>query len=118
MLRMKPIADARKAESYYAKSDGGYYLADDDLRREWGGKGAGLLGLDGTPDFEEFKRLVHGLDPNTGKQVTASVPKGVTTALERGDSRIHDALWEAARETMADLERHATTRVRKGGKQE
>jgi TrwC relaxase len=39
-------------------------------------------------------------------------------AIERGDSRIQDAFWEAARETVADLERYATTRVRKGGKQE
>ena len=132
MLRMKPIADARKAESYYAKSDGGYYLDADDLHREWGGNGAALLGLSGAPDFEQFKNLVHGLDPHTGKQltakliedrvpgwdVTASVPKGVTTALERGDARIHAVLWEAARETMADLEQLATTRVRKGGKQD
>jgi conjugative relaxase-like TrwC/TraI family protein len=132
MLRMKPIADAGKAESYYAKSDGGYYLDSGDLRRVWGGKGADLLGLSGSPDFEQFKRLVHGLDPHSGLQltaklidtrvpgwdVTASVPKGVTTALERGDHRIHAILWEAARETMAELEQLATTRVRKGGRQE
>ena len=40
MLRMRPVADARKAESYYAKSDRGYYLGDDDLYREWGGNDA------------------------------------------------------------------------------
>lgn len=132
MLRMTPITDAKKAEEYYSKSDGGYYLEAGDLHREWGGKGAALLGLTGPPDFEQFKRLVHGLDPRTGKQltakliedripgwdVTASVPKGVTSALERGDRRIQAALWEAGREAMADLERYATTRVRKGGKQE
>ena len=51
------------------------------------------------------------LIPHTGEQltakliddriaawdVTASVPKGVTIALERGDDRIHDAIWEAGR---------------------
>ncbi|MGH7171012.1 MAG: MobF family relaxase, partial [Gemmataceae bacterium] len=132
MLRFTPIANAKHAESYYSKSDGGYYLQTGDLHREWGGKGAGLLGLSGPPDYEQFKRLIHGLDPHTGEQltaklieeripgwdVTASVPKGVTTALERGDPRIRQALWDAAREAMADLESTATTRVRKGGRQE
>ena len=118
MLRISPIADARKAEGYYAKSDGGYYLKAEDLGREWGGKGAAMLGLTGPPDFEQFKRLIHGLDPHTGEQLTAkliedrlagwdvtvSVPKGVTTALERGDDRLREALWEAGREAMADIE--------------
>ena len=132
MLRFHPIADAKAAEAYYSKSDGGYYLDADDLRSEWLGRGAEQLDLSGKPDFEHFKRLIHGLDPRTGEQltaklidnripawdVTASIPKGVTIALERGDSRIQDALWEAARDTIADLEQYATTRVRKGGKQE
>ena len=86
----------------------------------------------GPPDYEQFKRLIHGLDPHTGEQftakliedrvpgwdVTASVPKGVTTALERGDRRIRDVIWEAGRKAMAELEEMATTRVRKGGRQE
>ena len=60
----------------------------------------------GRPDYEQFKRLIHGLDPHTGEQltakliedripgwdVTASVPKGVTTALERGDARIRQGV--------------------------
>ncbi len=132
MLRFTPIENARHAESYYSKSDGGYYLQAEDLHREWGGKGAEMLGLSGPPDYEHFKRLIHGLDPHTGEQLTAkliedripgwdataSVPKGVTTALERGDTRIRQALWDAGREAMADLEAMATTRVRKGGRQE
>ncbi len=132
MLRIQPIADAKAAESYYSKSDGGYYLQADDLRREWGGKGAHTLGLSGPPDYEQFKRLIHGLDPHTGEQLTAKLvehripawdvnlhcSKGVTVALERGDTRIQGAFWEAVREAMADIETLATTRVRKGGKQE
>lgn len=122
MLRFHPVASAKAALAYYAKTDGGTYYANGELRQEWLGKGAELLGLSGTPDFEHFKRLIHGLDPHTGEQltsklienripawdVTASIPKGVTIALERGDTRIQDALWEAARETIADLEQHGT----------
>ena len=132
MLRFTPIDNARQAEHYYSKSDGGYYLQADDLHREWGGQGAAMLGLLGAPDYEQFKRLIHGLDPRTGEQltakliedrvpgwdVTASVPKGVTTALERGDERIRDVIWAASRKAMAELEELATTRVRKGGKHE
>jgi conjugative relaxase-like TrwC/TraI family protein len=132
MLRFTPIENARQAEHYYSRSDGGYYLDDHDLHREWGGKGAALLGLSGPPDYEQFRRLIHGLDPRTGEQltakliedripgwdVTASVPKGVTTALERGDGRIRDVLWRAGRQALADMEEMATTRVRKGGRQE
>ena len=126
---MMPIADARRAERYYTKSDGGYYLGQDELHTEWGGKGAALLALSGQPEFEQFQRLIHGLDPKSANQltaklideripawdVTASVPKGVTLALECGDSRIQQMIWEAGREAMADIEAYATTRVRKGG---
>lgn len=132
MLRFKPIADAGRAELYYSKSDGGYYLDGGELRREWGGQGARMIGLSGEPEFEQFKRLIHGLDPWRGGQltaklvedripawdITASMPKGVTIALERGDGRIRELLWQANREAIADLERFATTRVRKGGQQE
>jgi conjugative relaxase-like TrwC/TraI family protein len=132
MIRINPVASARKAEDYYAKTDGGYYLKPGDLHREWGGQGAARLGLAGPPDFEQFKRLVHGRHPFTGERltarldadrlpawdVTASVPKGVTTALERGDSRIQGAIWEAGREAMALLEGYAATRVRGDGRHE
>ena len=91
-----------------------------------------MLGLTGPPDFEHFKRLMHGLDPHTGEQltakliedripawdVTASVPKGVTIALERGDDRIQDAIWGIGAGSDGQLEDYATTRVRVDGKQE
>jgi conjugative relaxase-like TrwC/TraI family protein len=131
-LRFTPIENARQAEHYYSRSDGGYYDQPDGLHREWGGRAAAMLELSGPPDYEQFKRLIQGLNPHTGDQltakliedrvpgwdVTASVPKGVTTALERGDGRIQDVIWSAGRKVMAELEEMATTRVRKGGRQE
>lgn len=132
MLRMKPIQSANRAILYYEKSDAGYYKGTDGLHCEWGGKNADRLGLEGEPDYQHFKNLIHGLDPHTGKQLTAklidgripawdvtgSVPKGVTTALERGDSRIQGAIWDAFREAIGMLEGYATTRVRTGGQQD
>jgi conjugative relaxase-like TrwC/TraI family protein len=130
MLRFRPLADAKAALSYYGKSDGGYYLDGSDLRREVGGKLAEMLGLSPTPDFQQFERLLNGLHPKSGEQltaklvdhrlagwdVTASVPKGVTIAAERGDRRVSAAIWEAGREAMADLEQNITTRERAGGR--
>jgi conjugative relaxase-like TrwC/TraI family protein len=130
MLRFRPLADAKAALSYYGKSDGGYYLDGSDLRREVGGKLAEMLGLSGEPDPQQFERLLNGLHPKSGEQltaklvdnrlagwdVTASVPKGVTIAAERGDRRVSAAIWEAGREAMADLEQNITTRERAGGR--
>ena len=130
MLNMVPLRDAKRAEEYFGKSDGGYYITDDQLRREWGGKAAHRLGLHGSPQPEAFRNLLNGCDPHTGKQLTAmiiedritawdmtaSLPKGVTTAMEGGDSRIQPLFWQAANEAMEDVERMATTRVRKGGR--
>ena len=131
MLRFHVISNAKAAEAYYRKTDGGAYYANSELRQEWLGRGAEELGLTGAPDFEHVTRLIRGLDPHTGAQltaklvdhripawdVTASIPKGATIALERGDESVRDALWQAVRETVADLERYATTRVRKGDQQ-
>jgi conjugative relaxase-like TrwC/TraI family protein len=131
MLRMKPVQSAERAELYYATSDAGYYADTDELQARWCGKGAAMLGLTGPPTFEQFKRLIHGLDPHSGEQLTAKlvwnripawdattcVPKGVTSAKERGDDRIEGAVWRAADKSLAMMEDYATTRVRVGGQQ-
>lgn len=133
MLGMNPIKgkDVGIVAAYFGQSDGGYYLDGKELRREWGGKGAAELGLTGKPEYEQFHRLIHGLDPHTGEQLTArltddrvacwdftgSVPKGVTSALERGDKRIATAIYDTMNETMAEVEKMAMTRVRKGGEE-
>src|SRR5690348_10035514 len=139
MFRMKPVGNgergeraARRADLYYEKSDAGYYQGKDHLQPEWGGQLAERLGLEGPPDYEHFKRLIRGLDPHTGGQltaklvdhripawdVTASVPKGVTVARLRGDERIPGLIRLANRRAMDELERFATTRVRIDGRQE
>jgi len=139
MLRMKPVGKgergARRAELYYAKTDAGvgYYRDRDGLHSEWLGQGAITLDLAGrTPDYEHFKRLLRGLDPWSGDQLTArlrddripcwdltvSMPKGPTLAIERGDGRVLAAFRESYREAFALLERYATTRVRLDGRQE
>lgn len=109
MLRFQVITDVKSLATYLGKSDGGYFVAQEGLHREIGGKAAGLLGLDAKPDWDKFNLLLQGLNPQSGDQltskllddripgwhVTASVPKGVTIALEMGDARVHDVIWDA-----------------------
>ena len=106
MLRFTPIQDAGAAAGYYGKTDGGYYLDGPELHREVGGRGAEFLGLLDKPDFRQFERLLNGLHPLTGERLTArlvedrvagwdmtaSVPKGVTEAIEGGDERVRALL--------------------------
>ncbi len=129
MLNMTPLKNAKRAEEYFGKSDGGYYLKDGGLLREWGGKLASRLALDGTPELEQLRHLLQGRDPHSGKQLTAklidkrlagwdltaSLPKGVTTLMECGDDRVSLLFHEANREAMEDVERIAVTRVRRKG---
>src|SRR5436309_1195669 len=121
MMLMNPIKDAAEAAKYFGKSDGGYYLDGSGLRRTWGGKEAERLGLTCRPEFEQFNRLLHGLDPHTGKQLTAlltedrlagwdftaSLPKGVTQAIERGDTRILDLFYRVGDASMEDVQGYA-----------
>lgn len=132
MIRLKPVSSGKRAEDYYGKTDGGYYHQDSGLRCRWVGSGAPKLGLTGPPTFEQFKNLIHGLDPHSGDQLTArlrdnripawdmtaSVPKGVTEAIEGGDERAHDAVWRVLNATVSKVESYASTRVRVDGRQE
>jgi conjugative relaxase-like TrwC/TraI family protein len=132
MLLMNPIKDAARAAGYFGKGDGGYWLDGYRLRCEWGGDLMERLGVSDTPTEEQLSRLLHGLHPVTGKQmtalltedrlagwdVTARLPKGVTQALERGDTRILSLFHAAGDAAMEDVQAHAATRVRVDGKEE
>lgn len=65
MLRIPPIASVSEAELCKAKSDSDYYLGPDDKRRGWDGRGAEQLGLTGSPEYEQFERLIHGIGPQS-----------------------------------------------------
>ncbi len=128
MIRFTPIKDAEAAAGYYGRTDGGYYMDDAGLRREMGGKLAQQLGLDGEPTLDQLTRMLNGLHPLTGKKLTArlvknricgtdltaSLPKEVTEAIEGGDSRVEKAVWDSLRRTLEEVEERVTTRVRKG----
>src|SRR5580692_9336519 len=68
MIRITQQNSAGDAKRYYATAD--YYSQGQEIVGRWGGKGADLLGLDGTVDKFSFDRLCDNLHPQTGEPLT------------------------------------------------
>ena len=133
MLFINHSANAQAAKGYFTEelAQADYYLKDaQQVKGEWHGLGAKLLGLEGPIDKDAFYALCDNKDPTTGHQLTARLradrrvtydftfdaPKGVTLAYELGgDERIRDAMQQSVRETMAEIEQAMAVRVRKSG---
>lgn len=131
MLSITPRSDASQVKRYHEAD-----LPDDELngggprKAHWFGKAKELLGL---PDFatkEHFDRLCDNLHPLTGEQLTSrnradrvvaydftfNCPKSVSLLYAlAGDKRIKEAFLRSVRETMQEVEKEVTCRVRKGG---
>jgi conjugative relaxase-like TrwC/TraI family protein len=133
MLRVRPISSVDQAKSYFATPD--YYLGDgeQELKGQWRGKGARMLGLSGEVKQADWHALCDNINPQTGEQLTIRqkanrivgydwnfhVPKSVSLLYaETLDERILDAFRQSVDETMLDAEADMATRVRKGGKDE
>ncbi len=131
MLRINAIPNSEAAKAYYGLAD--YLIEGQEQEAHWHGKGAELLGLRGKIDQNVFEVLCDNINPNNGKQLTAkhienrrvgydftfSVPKSVSLAYSLGlDNRIPDDFRGAVADTMAEMEREMSTRVRQKGKDE
>ncbi|MBX3352968.1 MAG: relaxase domain-containing protein [Phycisphaeraceae bacterium] len=136
MLRIHQCRSAAAAQSYFtqglARED--YYTEGLEIAGAWQGRAAERLGLlkyhDGAVERDAFAALTENRHPRTGERLTLRhkdnrtvgydmnfhAPKGVSLlhAVHK-DSRIADAFRTSVRETMQEIERHAETRVRKGG---
>jgi conjugative relaxase-like TrwC/TraI family protein len=133
MLRVRPNSSVDQAKSYFATPD--YYLGDgeQELKGQWRGKGARMLGLSGEVKQADWHALSDNLNPQTGERLTIRqksnrtvgydwnfhVPKSVSLLYaETLDERILDAFRGSVDETMRDAEADMATRVRKAGKDE
>jgi conjugative relaxase-like TrwC/TraI family protein len=131
MIRITQQNSAGDAKRYYATAD--YYSQGQEIVGRWGGKGAALLGLEGTVDKFSFDRLCDNLHPQSGEPLTVrtrterrvgydftfSVPKSVSLLFSlSGDEGILDAFRGAVDETMREIEAEMKTRVRTKGKDE
>ena len=126
MLRIIQTKSSSGAKSYYSKSD--YLSEGQELTGYWYGKAAKWLGLHGTVEKECFDRLCDNRHPRSGDQLTIRnregrtvgydfnfhAPKGISVAYELlGDERILEAFNSAVDQTMEEIEKDASTRVRK-----
>ncbi len=131
MIRITQQNSAGDAKRYYATAD--YYSQGQEIVGRWGGKGAALLGLEGTVDKFSFEWLCDNLHPQTGEPLTVrtrtertvgydftfSAPKSLSVLYAlSGDEGILDAFRGAVDETMREIESEMKTRVRRKGKDE
>ncbi len=124
-MRVFHQKSAERGKEYYAASD--YYEnGPEQLKGQWVGTGAELLGLHGEIEKSHFDRIVDNLHPFENKKltprnhanrrvltdITFSAPKSVSILFGvTGDYAIAGAVQEAASETFDDLELDAQTRV-------
>lgn len=113
------VAKSGHAARYYTEPQAGTF------RSEWIGKGAAELGLLGSVEPPDFKRLLDGYQPNGDKLVqnlradrvagydcTFGAPKSISLGiLVEGDTRLLEAHREAIAHTYAALEAGAQSRT-------
>ncbi|MFV0442772.1 MAG: MobF family relaxase, partial [Planctomycetaceae bacterium] len=129
--RIIESTSAAQATSYYSTAD--YYTEGQELSGVWRGRGARMLGLDGTIDSKDWDSLCNNRDPESGDRLTLRtkvnrrvgydlnfhVPKSVSVLhVFTGDERLLDAFRDSVRETMTEMEFEMQTRIRKRGKSE
>lgn len=136
MLRIFQCRSAASAQSYFtqglARED--YYTEGLEITGAWQGRAAERLGLlkynDAAVERDAFAALTENRHPRTGERLTLRhkdnrtvgydmnfhAPKGVSLLYGvHKDGRIAEAFRTSVHETMQEIERHAETRVRKGG---
>lgn len=132
MLRVIP---SHNAKEYFSKclSKEDYYTEGQEIRGDWHGLAAELLGLSGPVTQDAFNALCDNVRPDTGERLTQRTnkdriagydfnfhcPKSVSVVYEfTKDERILTAFRSAVNQTMQEIETEAKTRVRQGGANE
>jgi conjugative relaxase-like TrwC/TraI family protein len=141
MLTAKPQMNLASAQEYFREhlAVGDYYAENQQVAGEWFGLGAEKLGLKGQVGEKEFLALCNGLNPSSGKCLTArmnsvrqeegrsvanrrvfydftlSPPKSVSVVGLCRDDRILALHHQAVKKALSELEKFAETRVRKSG---
>jgi conjugative relaxase-like TrwC/TraI family protein len=144
MLSAKPQLNLQSAREYFREHlcAGDYYSAGREVRGEWVGQGAEMLGMKGAVNEGDFLALCEGRNPATGERMTArlnsvrehdgrmvanrrvfydftlSPPKSVSVVGLLQDDRILALHDRAVLDSLRELEKFAETRVRKAGADE
>ncbi len=115
MLSMHNVGSGKEAGNYYEKADD--YYARDQSPSLWQGKGAKILGLEGSVAIEDFRDLLDGSLPDGsqiqvasaghrgGTDLTFSAPKSLSLqSLIGGDKRLVEAHDRAVKRALAYAE--------------
>ncbi len=133
MIRKKWHYDAGAARDYFRVSD--YH---EPVMGEWIGRDAERLGLTGTATWEDFEKILDGVNPLTGEALTRNTHEIRRVAFElnfnsvkdssiagalagdrnEGDPLVRWAHKEAVKYTLGLLEQDMQARVRDGGKRD
>ena len=121
------------AGRYYTEHLPSYYMDGAEPAGRWWGRGAGLLGLDGEMDANDFLSVMAGHDPATsqhlgrrfgegsvrGYDATFSAPKSVSVLFGVGEPEVRWQVVEAHNRAvdavLGWIESHAHTRMRRHG---
>ncbi|HWA08323.1 MAG TPA: MobF family relaxase [Opitutaceae bacterium] len=142
MLGAKAQLNLKNAREYFREHlcAGDYYSAGQKITGQWFGEGAQKFCLKGAVKESDFLRLCEGQNPTTGERLTQrknssrrdedgrnvanrrvfydftiSPPKSVSIVALYQDDRILELHDRAVGAAMAELEKFASTRVRKSG---
>ena len=129
MITVGIIRNGANYLSHHLRKNDYWTEGEKEVRGEWIGEGAKALGLDGAVTDEPFNALRQNRHPITGEALTArnhanrvalfdvqfSAPKDVSVlALVGGDDRIREAFTESVKTVLAEMERYAAARERRG----
>lgn len=129
MIRFSHIKNPAGAIKYFTAAGRDYHIEDDRTYAFVAGKGAERLGMREF-DFEQFKRMMHGLHPTenrkltvgqqrentrSGYELTMDGPKDLGVLVgPGGDGRVFGVLEMSVRETLDEIQKDAKCRVRVG----
>ncbi len=129
MITVGVIRNGANYLSHHLRKNDYWAEGEKQVLGEWIGEGAERLGLRGAVDDKSFESLRRNRDPRSGDVLTArdfkrrmalfdiqlSAPKDVSVlALVGKDERVRDAFVAAVKVAVAEMERYAAVRERRG----
>lgn len=129
MITVGVIRNGRTYLTQHLRQNDYWAEGEKQVQGEWIGLAAKKLGLEGTVEEKPFEALRRNRHPETGDRLTAldtkervaffdvqfSAPKDVSVlALVGGDERIGEAFRESVKTALAEMERYAAVRERRG----
>ncbi|AHF89881.1 conjugal transfer protein [Opitutaceae bacterium TAV5] len=129
MITVGVIRNGATYLSHHLRKNDYWAEGEKEVRGEWIGEGAKALGLAGAVTDKPFDALRQNRHPETGEPLTArdrenrvaffdvqlSAPKDVSVlAMVGGDERIREAFVESVKTALAEMERFAAVRERRG----